>query len=187
MSDAVWTHRWHPTRLPRPWDFSGKNTGVGCHGLLHSLSWPICKTESGLPRWLRERIHLPMQETRVQYPDREDPLEEEIATHSSILAWKIPWTEESGRLQSMGFQKRLTWLSKKKKKQRVNAKGLIRQLIVNLQPKGAITITTKDGEFQGLPWWSVSKTSPSSAGGVRSVMPGQGIKIPHASGPKAKT
>ena len=35
----------------------------------------------------------------------EDPLEEDIATHSSILAWKIPWTEEPGRLQSMGSQR----------------------------------------------------------------------------------
>ena len=36
---------------------------------------------------------------------QEDPLEWEMATHSSILAWKIPWTEEPGRLQSMGFQR----------------------------------------------------------------------------------
>ena len=36
---------------------------------------------------------------------QEDPLEEEIATHASILAWKIPWTEESGGLQSMGSQR----------------------------------------------------------------------------------
>jgi len=49
-----------------------------------------------------------MQETWVQYLDREAPLEKEIATHSSILAGKIPWTEEPGGLQSMGFQKRLT-------------------------------------------------------------------------------
>ena len=37
--------------------------------------------------------------------DQEDPLEEEMATHSSILAWRIPWTEESGGLQSTGSQK----------------------------------------------------------------------------------
>ena len=43
-----------------------------------------------------------MQETQVQYLDREDPLEKEMATHSSILAWRIPWTEEPGGLQSMG-------------------------------------------------------------------------------------
>ena len=45
-----------------------------------------------------------MQETRVRFLGREDPLEKEMATHSSILAWRIPWTEEPGRLQSMGLQ-----------------------------------------------------------------------------------
>ena len=46
-----------------------------------------------------------MQETRVQSLDREDPLEKEMATHSSTLAWKIPWTEDAGMLQSMGLQR----------------------------------------------------------------------------------
>ena len=46
-----------------------------------------------------------MQETQVQSLDWEDLLEKEMATHSSILAWKIPWTEEPGRLQSMGSQR----------------------------------------------------------------------------------
>ena len=46
--------------------------------------------------------HLPaMRETQVQSLGREDPLEKETATHSSILAWKIPWTEEPDRLQSV--------------------------------------------------------------------------------------
>ena len=44
-------------------------------------------------------------ETWVQSLGQEDPLEEEMATHSSILAWKIPWTEEPGRLQSMGSKR----------------------------------------------------------------------------------
>ena len=43
-----------------------------------------------------------MQETCVQSLDQKDPLEKEMATHSSTLAWKIPWTEEPGGLQSMG-------------------------------------------------------------------------------------
>ena len=43
-----------------------------------------------------------MQETWVPSLGREDPLEEEMATHSSMLAWRIPWTEEPGGLQSMG-------------------------------------------------------------------------------------
>ena len=43
-----------------------------------------------------------VQETRVQSLDREDPLEKEMAAHSSILAWRVPWTEELGGLQSTG-------------------------------------------------------------------------------------
>ena len=46
-----------------------------------------------------------MQETRVRSLGWEDPLEKGMATHSSILAWRIPWTEESGGLQSMGSQR----------------------------------------------------------------------------------
>ena len=46
-----------------------------------------------------------MRETSVQSPGREDPLEKEMATYSSTLAWKIPWVEEPGRLQSMGPQR----------------------------------------------------------------------------------
>ena len=46
-----------------------------------------------------------MQETWVWSLDWEDPLEEGMATHSSILAWRIPWTEEPGGLQSMGLQR----------------------------------------------------------------------------------
>ena len=46
-----------------------------------------------------------MQGTRVQSLGREDPLEKEMATHSSILAWRIPWTEKSDGLQSMGSQR----------------------------------------------------------------------------------
>ena len=50
--------------------------------------------------------HLPaVRETQVRSPGQEDPLEKEMATHSSILAWRIPWTEEPGRLKSMGLQR----------------------------------------------------------------------------------
>ena len=48
---------------------------------------------------------LAMQETRVQSVGGEDPLEKDVATHSSVLAWKILWTEEPGRLHSMGLQR----------------------------------------------------------------------------------
>ena len=45
------------------------------------------------------------QETWVQFQSQDDPLEEDMATHSSILAWKIPWTEELGGLQSIALQR----------------------------------------------------------------------------------
>ena len=59
--------------------------------------WSSCKSQSvkNLPAML---------ETWVQFLGQEDPLEKEVATHFSILAWKIPWTEEPGGLQSMGSQ-----------------------------------------------------------------------------------
>ena len=53
----------------------------------------------------QKRIHLLMQEIRVRSLGWEDPLKKEIATHSSILAWEIPRTDEPGRLQSMGLQR----------------------------------------------------------------------------------
>ena len=46
-----------------------------------------------------------MRETQVRSLDQEVPLEKEMATHSGILAWRIPWTEEPGRLQSLGLQR----------------------------------------------------------------------------------
>ena len=104
------------TRLLCPWDSPGKNTGVGCCFLLQGIfpTWYMWF----IRRWLRETWvrkkkwsiegkaaslvdqmvnNLPaMQETRVRSLGREDPQEEEMATHSSILAWRTPWTEEPG-------------------------------------------------------------------------------------------
>ena len=53
----------------------------------------------------REKRLPVVQETWVRSLGQEDPLEKEMATHSSTLAWKIPWTERPGRLQSMGLQR----------------------------------------------------------------------------------
>ena len=53
-----------------------------------------------MARW--KRIHLPRQEMQVRLLGLEDPLEKEMATHSSILACETPWTEEPGGLQSIG-------------------------------------------------------------------------------------
>jgi len=52
---------------------------------------------------------LAMQETQVQSLGQEDPLEKRMATHSSILAWRSPWTEEPGGLQSMELQSPIQW------------------------------------------------------------------------------
>ena len=56
-----------------------------------------------MAQWLR--IHQPLQEMQNRSLGWEDPLEEEMATRSSILAWKIPWTQEPGRLQSIESQR----------------------------------------------------------------------------------
>ena len=53
----------------------------------------------------REGLYIKTQETQVRSLGQEDALKKEMATHSSILVWKIPWTEEPGRLQSMGSQR----------------------------------------------------------------------------------
>ena len=60
----------------------------------------MVKNLSGDPGDIQET-----QETRVQFLGEEGPLEEGVATHSNILAWRIPWTEEPGGLQSMGSQR----------------------------------------------------------------------------------
>jgi len=59
----------------------------------------------GFPGGLDGKEAAAVAETWVQSLGQEDPLEKEMATYSSILAWKIPWTEESGRLESMGSQR----------------------------------------------------------------------------------
>ena len=62
----------------------------------------------GLPRWCSgedSSCQCRRPETWVQALGQEDPLEEGMATYSSILAWRIPWTEEPGRLQSTGLQR----------------------------------------------------------------------------------
>ena len=67
--------------------------------LLHGHSYL-----TGLPLWLRGKESA-CQSRRRRFLGWEYPLEEELETHSSVLAWKIPWTEEPGRLQSIGLQR----------------------------------------------------------------------------------
>ena len=59
----------------------------------------------GFPRGSTVKNPPAMQEAQVQSQGQEDPLKKEMATHSSILAWEVPWTQEPGRLQSMGSQR----------------------------------------------------------------------------------
>ena len=68
-----------------------------------------------------------MQEMQVQSLGLEDPLEKEMATHSSILAWEISWTEEPGELQSMGSKKRYSMATKQQQQQlfEITRKGLL--------------------------------------------------------------
>ena len=61
----------------------------------------------GMTSLVAQTVNCPstMRETRVRSLGWEDPLEKEMAIHSSTIAWKIPWTEEPGKLQSMGLQR----------------------------------------------------------------------------------
>ena len=74
---------------------------------MKSSNFPNNSTENLLLIMVAQKVKcLPaMQETQVQSLGREDTLEKEMAIHSGTLAWKIPWTEEPGRLQSMGLQR----------------------------------------------------------------------------------
>ena len=102
MSNSLRPHGLQPTRPLCPWDFPGKSTGVGCHFLL-------CPWTAGHLKYLMAQSakNLPAkQATQVQSLGQENPLEKEMATHSSILVWKIPWTEEPGRLHSPWGRKR---------------------------------------------------------------------------------
>ena len=86
-------------------DFEGQTSGFGSPRL--RLEEEMCETALCMDFSGSSVVKNPlaMQETPVQFLGQEDPLEEKMATHASILAWRIPWTEEPGRLQSIGFQR----------------------------------------------------------------------------------
>ena len=67
-----------------------------------STLFSLCLTHLGFPVAQMVKNSPAVQETRVASLGREDPLEEVVATHSSILAWRIQWTEKPGQLQSIG-------------------------------------------------------------------------------------
>ena len=90
-------HGLQPARVLCSWDFPGKNTGVGCHFLLQGIF-----LTQGMNLHLLRLLHC---QAIVYLSHLGKPLEEEMATHSSILAWEIPWMEEPGGLQSVGLQR----------------------------------------------------------------------------------
>ena len=75
------------------------------NNLLHAnKTFSLCFTQTSLVAQTVK--HLPtVPETQVRFLGQEDPLEKQMATHSSTLAWRIPWMEEPGGLQSMGSQR----------------------------------------------------------------------------------
>ena len=94
-----------------PWNSPGQITGVGSLSLLQGIFPTQVSHIAGrfFTSWATYVKNLPamqqMQETRVRDLGRENPLEEGMATHSRILAWRIPWTEEPVRIQSTGSQR----------------------------------------------------------------------------------
>ena len=79
---------------------------IGLQRVRHNLATEQQQGLSGLPWWAQTVKNLPaMWETWVWFLGWEDPLEKDMATPSSILAWLIPWTEETGRLQSIGSER----------------------------------------------------------------------------------
>ena len=100
-----WRKKWLPTPVFLPGESQGRGSLVGCRlGGRTELDM----TEATLQQQQQQQRvkRLPaMRETRVRSLGQEEPLEKDMATHSSILAWRLPWTEEPGRLQSTGSQR----------------------------------------------------------------------------------
>ena len=89
--------------------------GFSVYGLSQAkiLEWVAIFFTRGFPGRSVVKNCLQMQEMQIWSPGQEDPLEKEMETHASILAWESPWTEEPDRLQPMGSQKNQTWLNNK--------------------------------------------------------------------------
>ena len=126
VSDSVQPCRRQPTRLPCPWDSPGKNSGMGCHFLLHcnlqckNSAPPQTLLTSGFSAgWSTRMVHgstaLPGgSDSKVSACNSEDPglipglgrsAGEGGSTHFHILTWRTHWIEEPGGLQSMGSQR----------------------------------------------------------------------------------
>ena len=85
--------------------FSGLNNSISILSMTASYFWILNLRWVGLPWWLRGKESAHSAGDLGSILGWEDPLKKQMAMHSSILAWKIPWTEDPGRLQSMGSQR----------------------------------------------------------------------------------
>ena len=155
-----------PSRTPFPiW-----NQSVVPCPVLTVASWPAYRLLKRQVRWsgipisfrifhsllwsTQSKKHLPtMRETRVRSLGQEDPLEKEIATHSSTLAWKIPWMEEPDRLQSTGLQRvRHDWATSLSS-ELLNLKGVVgtcwiwSQLVISVGGLGHPTAVRSNGSL----------------------------------------
>ena len=95
---------WPPPRPRPPKASSLKQSARGEGGFPGGVGRPDGIQRASLVAQLVKNLPA-MQETWVRFLGGEDPLEKEVATHSSLLAWRMPWTEEPGGLQSMGSQR----------------------------------------------------------------------------------
>ena len=119
---------------------------------------------SQIAQWLR--IYLPMQETQVPSPGQENPLEKEMATYSSILAWKIPRTEEAGRLQSLGCKESDITQGLKNKQWRAHVLqevqlGVLRGIGGLVRSTHAINTCGRGGKKREQGWVSASSMGTS--------------------------
>ena len=104
---------WATREAPQKWDrwtyFQSRNRDTDVKDKIYGyqggrgMNWEIGMDTYSTDTMYKKNLPA-VQETRVRFLGREDPLEKEMATHSSILAWRISWTEEPGGLQSMVFQ-----------------------------------------------------------------------------------
>ena len=103
----LWATEWMGLLFATTGDLAGGAVGRRAD-IIMSSEW----SPRGFPGGSAWRIHLQMQEMRIQSLGWEEPLEKGMATHSSILAWRIPWAEEPGGLQSKGSQRvRHNWVT----------------------------------------------------------------------------
>ena len=97
--------KWYILNMPANLENSAMATGLEKVSFHSNPTERQCQRMFKLPHNCTHFTCLQCGRTQVRCLGREDPLEKEMATHSSTLAWKIPWTEEPGRLQSMGLQR----------------------------------------------------------------------------------